>query len=445
MNALGRTVTKITQRASFIKYYVVRVFDRSIFQMRVFPRTSRATLKFASVLFAFGIVMSFLFNAHSVESSNRGDSAVQTKTKAKAKGKAKAKATPTPSKQIRPPAKPRKYSEFPHSQKAHQIACGSCHKFPSDNWKNVRSADAAFPDITDYPSHASCVGCHRQQFFKGRPPVICSICHTNPGPRNSSRHPFPNPREIFDQSPKGKTAESDFSVAFPHAIHVDIVTGGGPRNSGFITASYSRAPAAEESCAVCHKTISPQGDSAEEYVIPPPKDLGDAFWLKKGTFKSAPTGHTTCFTCHNADSGMTPAPTDCATCHKLKAESGPADYDPALASKMGVADKVMRDAWRTRTSSGTFRHEWMSHAELDCSTCHNVETLVTNDQKTKKVAVTSCNMCHITATTEDGGVLNYEIDQRKKNAGFQCVKCHVSFGNLPIPESHVQAVVQAGK
>ncbi|MBK8302992.1 MAG: hypothetical protein IPK98_06175 [Chloracidobacterium sp.] len=70
-----------------------------------------------------------------------------------------------------------------------------------------------------------------QQFFKGAKPNICSICHTNPSPRDSTRHPFPNPREIFDASPKGKTATSDFVVGFPHDKHIDIVAGHNKKQS----------------------------------------------------------------------------------------------------------------------------------------------------------------------------------------------------------------------
>jgi len=54
-------------------------------------------------------------------------------------------------------------------------------------------------------------------------------------------------------------------------------------------------------------------------------------------------------------------------------------------------------------------------------------------------------MCHITATTDDGGVLNYEIDQRRKNGSFQCVKCHLGIGARPVPDSHLKAVADAGK
>lgn len=373
-------------------------------------------------------------------------------TAARSKGALTVTPTATPTPKPAPSAaasKPKaKYSDFSHDVKAHKMDCGKCHTFPSANWEKVRPKDSAFADITDYPKHASCINCHRQQFFRGNKPVICSICHTNPGPRNSSRHPFPNPREIFDESPKGKTAPpSDFVISFPHDKHVEIVSRNSVNEPVIVNAAWarSRRAFAEESCAVCHKTLAPQGDSPDEFFTKPPADIGEAFWLKKGTFKTSPTGHTTCFTCHSADSGMSPAPTDCATCHKPRQDGGPADFDAALAIRTGATSRVMQEIWRTRHSAGTFRHEFASHSELSCSTCHNVSTMVTEDPKTRKVPVTSCNMCHITATADDGGVLNFEVEQRKANSAFQCVKCHISFGKEPIPASHLNAIVEAGK
>lgn len=356
-----------------------------------------------------------------------------------------AEPAPTPKKAAVAPRKV-KYSEFPHNTKAHKIECNSCHKFPSANWNKVRTGDAAFADITDYPKHDSCLKCHTQQFFKGNPPVVCSICHTNPSPRDSTRHPFPNPREIFDQSPKGKTAESDFVVGFPHDKHIEIVSqnrGGDVsfRNASFVTGDRRRA--GEESCSVCHQTQMPQGKSDEEFVTPPPAKLGDAFWLKKGTFKSAPVGHTTCFTCHSTDTGVLPAPNNCAACHQLKPQMPAFDFDAKLAAPMKIESKVMMDSWRRRDSAGKFGHEFFAHTDLSCSTCHNVAKMNTADSKTKKVEISSCATCHATATSDDGGAINYEVDMRKKTPTFECVKCHVTFGKLPIPESHTKAIAAA--
>lgn len=352
--------------------------------------------------------------------------------------------TPTPKGKKTPAQKP-KYSEFPHNVQQHKMACNSCHKFPTANWNTVRKKDDAFEDITDYPQHASCINCHKQQFFRGSPPVICSICHTNPSPKDSSRHPFPNPREIFDASPKGKEAVSDFAVFFPHDKHVDIISQNNVgNNKGTSLAHAKKARREGESCAVCHQTYKPQGDSDNEYVTKPPAKLGDAFWLKKGTFKSSPLEHKLCFTCHTQDSGISPAQSDCATCHKLKEPEIKTDFDVKLAQTMNLSDKIMLSAWRKRNSAATFRHEWFSHAELACTTCHNVPTMNTTDTKIKRVKVLSCGGsgegCHVTPKLDDGGILNAEIDMRKSNPGYQCVKCHLSYGSAPVPESHTNAI-----
>ena len=351
-----------------------------------------------------------------------------------------------PDTEPKPTPRKAKYSEFPHGAKAHRLECGTCHKFPSDNWNKVRTGPTAFPDQTDYPQHDSCVKCHTQQFFKGARPAICSICHTNPSPRDSTRQPFPNPREIFDLSPKGKTAESDFVIGFPHDKHIEIVSAQRRTSGAFVNAAFwfnDRRRAAEESCSVCHQTMKPQDKSDDEYLTKPPATLGDAFWLKKGTFKSAPIGHSTCFTCHSADAGMLPAPQTCSACHQLMPPQPVADFDAKLAATMVAGDKVMTDAWRRRESAGAYRHEFFAHAELSCSTCHNVLTINTADPATKKVNIASCATCHATPTSDDGGALNYEMDKRKENAAFQCVKCHIAFGKMPVPESHIKAIATA--
>ncbi|HTH51527.1 MAG TPA: cytochrome c3 family protein, partial [Pyrinomonadaceae bacterium] len=175
-----------------------------------------------------------------------------------------------------------KWKNFNHASKAHKMACDSCHKFPSDNWQKVRSEKDAFPDITDYPKHDSCLKCHQQQFFRGTPPAICSNCHVQPGPKDSTRFPYPNPRELFDKSPKAVGHTSDFAVTFPHDKHIEIVSQlRGPVR--FVNAGYVRAEGTEASCAVCHQTMKPLGNSTDEYLLKPPANLGDNFWLKKGT------------------------------------------------------------------------------------------------------------------------------------------------------------------
>jgi hypothetical protein len=342
------------------------------------------------------------------------------------------------------------YSNFSHQTQAHQKACDSCHKFPSANWKEVRKGDAAFADITDYPQHASCIECHRQQFFTGAKPVICSTCHVNITPRNSVRFPFPSLGEPFYASKKAQNFTSDFRINFPHAKHVELVSQALPGSVEEaalrdMRASHagSRAAQAEKSCSVCHETYQPQGKSDEEYLTKPPKDLGDKFWLKKGTFKTVPLTHAKCFECHSQDSGLAPAPTDCNTCHKLAtglpAQPAP-DFNPSLTKTMGITDPLVFMKWRRRDSSGAFRHEGGAHPDMSCTACHKVETMDTLDPRTQKVSLASCSDCHVTATSDDGGALNLEIDQRKANPGFQCVKCHIAYGQAPIPVSHTGAI-----
>ena len=352
------------------------------------------------------------------------------------------------------PPKPKiDYKNFSHTTHVvtQKLACNSCHKVPSKNWNVVRKGDAAFADVTDFPEHSTCLECHRTQFFaRERPaPAICSNCHIAVTPKDTARWLFPSLGDISDPKLPRRDVPSEFGVGFPHDKHLDAIGSNLPSDRDrtlFMKAAFQqKKPAPPKSCPVCHETYQPQGKSSEEYLTKPPKGLGDAFWLKKGTFKTIPNSHTTCFTCHNADSGIPPEPKNCEMCHKLL---GPAplktDFDEKLAGTMG-ADKFMIERWRRRISSGAFRHEAGEHPDLSCLNCHNVEssTFSTIDPKTMKVPVKSCggaDGCHITRTVDDGGILNFEIDSRRKDANFACTKCHVTFGKEAAPPTHPQAI-----
>jgi len=350
-------------------------------------------------------------------------------------------------------AKPKiDYAKFSHQTHvvAQKLACNSCHKVPSKNWKEARKADAAFADATDFPEHSSCLNCHRPQFFaRERPaPVICSNCHLAVTPRDTSRWLFPSLGDLTDPKLKRREFISEFGVGFPHDKHIDVVGLSLPADknrASLVNALFQgKKPAPPKSCPVCHETYQPQGKSSEEYVIKP-KTIGDNFWLKKGTFKTIPNSHTICFTCHNADSGISPEPKNCETCHKLTSPMQlKADFDAKLAATMG-ADQTMLARWSQRISAGAFRHEGGEHPDLSCLNCHNVatSTFSTIDPKTTKVPVRSCGGaggCHVTTTTNEGGALNYEIDARKRDPKFVCTKCHVTLGSDPVPDNHSQAI-----
>jgi hypothetical protein len=364
---------------------------------------------------------------------------------------------PAPQKNVTTPKKPRiDYTNFSHQTHfvAQKLPCDSCHKVPSKNWKAMRTGDSAFPDVTDFPEHASCLNCHREQFFaRERPaPAICSNCHIAVTPRDTARWLFPSLGDLTDPKLKRREFVSEFGVGFPHDKHIDVVgrltlPGFGDR-SWFVNASLQeKKKGTPASCPVCHLTYKPQGNSSDEYVTKPPPKLGDNFWLKKGTFKTIPNSHAACFTCHNAESGVAPDSKDCNTCHKLVLPGNKVatDYDNKVAAEMGITDKMMLQRWSHRISAGAFRHEAGEHPDLNCMECHSAASASfnTTDPKTLKVPVKSCGGsegCHITVTTADGGILNYEIDQRKKDVKFVCTKCHVTFGNQAIPEKHVSAI-----
>jgi formate-dependent nitrite reductase cytochrome c552 subunit len=86
---------------------------------------------------------------------------------------------------------------------------------------------------------------------------------------------------------------------------------------------------------------------------------------------------------------------------------------------------------------------------LKCADCHNVATINTASGKGPAVNVLSCggpgSGCHVTATADEGGALNFEVDQRNAKPTFQCTKCHVKEGKNPIPQSHLEALVKIKK
>ena len=301
-------------------------------------------------------------------------------------------------------ARPRvNYTNFSHATHTtkEKLACASCHKFPTANWKEVRKGDAAFADVVEFPEHASCLNCHRQQFFARERPVpqICSNCHVKATPKDTTRYPFPSLGEPFFATAKAVGYVSEFRVFFPHSKHEDAAA-----------------------CDDCHKT-------------------------HQGAFKTRPFSHASCFTCHNAESELAPLPANCDACHKQSGtQKRLSDFDEKAASTMEAKDWWSLTASRNRTSAGAFKHEVHADLELKCAQCHNMATLDTTVDATKKVPVKSCGGaegCHVTATVDDGGALNYEIAERSKDAKFVCTKCHVAFGNRPVPATHVNAIPKA--
>jgi len=227
------------------------------------------------------------------------------------------------------------YSDFSHTTHVgkEKLACSACHKFPTKNWKEVRKGDAAFPDVTEFPEHASCLTCHRQQFFARERPVpkICSNCHVKATPLDTSRRRFPSLGE------NAASFISEFHVAFPHDKHSDA------------------------DCADCHQNPKPQG---------------------KETSQRRPLAHAMCFTCHNQESELAPLPPSCDTCHKQR------------ATEKVFAHAVLRQPEPAADDFSQFKHDNRNHARLPCLLCHRRENNSPQPTLPGKAAHAPCTGCH---------------------------------------------------
>jgi hypothetical protein len=341
-------------------------------------------------------------------------------------------------------------NEFFHNTAAHKkIGCASCHKTPTANSIGVRG----FPDVADYPGHSSCVRCHREDFFQGNNPAICTICHTASGPRSGPRFPFPV-----------RSRSSEFTTIFPHSVHQDIIArnemyrqrlagcGGsdplplcgrvahttaagsaalradGTVSAHFVNASFSPAaspaddppPPQFNNCAICHQTLSAMPKFGNRQPMRGQALAGaaiESFTPGAGFFKSSPEGHASCFSCHYQ--GQKPVSTDCAGCHR------PAG---AYFESGAIARYSLK-----------FDHRDPNHAISDCTSCH-VRITQNSDlamMKDADVPFLSCSTssCH-------GKDLSGEVKKRadsiaNKQPLFQCAYCHApEIGRFEIPASH---------
>ena len=306
---------------------------------------------------------------------------------------------PSPSRSTNPVVD---YSRFSHATRKHQGACNSCHKVPTANWKNVRD----FPDVSDFPGHAACVSCHRQQFFKGARPVICAGCHSKVSPRDDVRFAFPNP-----------AAPSQFLIEFPHDKHQDVSARIFRRftvdeNTLFVRASFTNASAEDKTrhynnCEICHgsRSIPPEA---------PATGWPDSFVPDAATFRDAPASHAACFSCHWKS--QQPANDNCGGCHKL-------------ANKpFFVVDTPTRLSMK-------FRHAREQHI-AECTTCHiNITKSSTLRGLKPDVPVSACTECH----NKDGlrQDVSKELEAIDKNRDFNCTYCHTSeVGRRDPPPSH---------
>ena len=390
------------------------------------------------------------------------------------------------------PARPRvDYSRFNHSRPEHrQKSCDSCHIIWAIEEKSKEMTSDSL-DIKDYPEHESCLDCHRQQFFRGARPVICSNCHNVVSPRSDSRFEFPKKNET-----------SEFDNVFPHASHVKSTMLGQFKKISGPNANL------QSSCNYCHKVNTT--------AFKPAKGApADAFAPPAGTFMTTPSSHVTCFQCHfqkGVENRETPPlATECVKCHTYVAAASatptpklaptpvkkatatgsvapvfaivpismqaspkkspvaaatpkPVAQKPSPAPTPIAAHKVQTVAWPERIVL-KFAHDKDAHKKrtnddgkevaITCLQCHTAarkaETLADMRKKESKVQLSSCSSsgCHTatSGTAQLGLSLYRELRERGKElkpneTKFECVFCHTRpYSTAETPCSHYAAVL----
>jgi Class III cytochrome C family len=363
----------------------------------------------------------------------------------------------------RPPASPsqtgkrgvaaaRNYSRFKHADHRQPVAkldCADCHTIPSPAAPDTIAA-ATKPNLDGYPYHDSCVRCHRQQFFKGAAPPICTVCHTRATPRLTAREMHKFPKQGEDKIAR------EFPGYFPHSLHQGVIARvemppAHDANEGwsFVRASvraFDDTPARVlDNCATCHLT-----DERAPAAIAVGGTETTFKPEAKGTFKTVPSGHASCFNCHWQS--QKPVKDDCAGCHlsqseytkKKRAASVEAQLPGVLSPNAVQWFKAWPRDWPKRLSI-KFRHETANH-DIGCTTCHiNLTQMETLNIPKADVPIATCAPCHISASPvlrKEGGNLTIfsEMTEEAKdteNKTNTCIGCHTTLiGRERPPCSH---------
>jgi hypothetical protein len=331
---------------------------------------------------------------------------------------------------------------FSHNTKAHKegkySSCSSCHTLPEKNWSAPRrDKREPFPDVTTFPYHTSCFGCHTRDIYS-RGGVFCGTCHVVASMRATGGRgvlAFPV-----------RSHPTQFTTLFPHNIHQDLIASNERKSAyapaHFIKTSFTardgsfvrqddKARPSFYNCAICHETAA-QMPKFEPRKLSEAKSFGvlvaDTFEapIMPAFFKDSPDSHASCFNCHYQFKNLPPGKQSCAGCHELTKPFIDKNVIPRYSLK--------------------FNHDRVDHAQKDCMSCH-LRIAQNNDIRTLKdadVPIMACKQCH--ATQEEQrfkNILNIEVDARDASLAkneqpvFQCTYCHTSaIGRFETPASH---------
>lgn len=336
------------------------------------------------------------------------------------------------------------YNNFVHNIREHRESCNSCHKTPTgfSSAETLTGEDYKYPDITDYPEHDSCINCHRQQFFRGARPAICSICHTKVSPRDKARFTFPRTNQ-----------SQEFSIRFPHNVHQDIIAGlensPPPRGNGieaahFINAKFTLPAIARDdkdktdynNCTICHfpaagkvyNTVPrrPQLVALETGMVT--ASHREKITAPVGYFKTLPTGHDSCFNCHYSE--QQPIRSNCAGCH--------------ISRGTPVAESTVIERFSLKFNHNEIKEGGTNPHDLECVTCH-VRITQSAELRTldPDVPIFTCGgSCHGAKIKMEISERSDALEEKKKNPQYEvksCSFCHNAYiGSYQVPKSHTE-------
>jgi hypothetical protein len=337
----------------------------------------------------------------------------------------------------RRPARPspvragRDYSNFKHEDHQTGLKCANCHTITTQEKPDQIAAATRQNSLLSYPYHDSCLNCHRQQFYRGALPTICTVCHTRVSPRLTSRDVYPE----FPNPKRGDIIAAEFPGFFPHEKHKDL-----------------------KACADCHKA-----DARGPITLPLKAIQSEETFkiIEKGTFKTVPGergmgAHASCFECHWQENK--PTKDDCNGCHL-----SPSDYKAGKNPITGSTLQIVHprplspnavkwfSTWPAdlpKRFSLKFQHESGGHVSEACAKCHvNISQMTTLNIPKADVEISSCAKCHLSDNpipVGTGDAVTLSDEMMKKAApgqSYVCVACHTTpIGREPPPPSHYTAI-----